>query len=265
MIFKKRVAVLVTAYMLSLNLAHASTPPSVFTPEQQAEVGKIAGDYLVAHPEILLQVSQKLQQQQRARQQVSMSVAVMGSQAQLLNDKNTPAIGPVNAKVAVIEFFDYQCIYCSKLAPELKNVMMANPGVKFMFKEWPIFGSRWKTSQDAAERGLAIWLHFGAKPYMAYHDALYQTGHAEGALTPEDIDKATHITAPAQLKLLSTPLADVGSEIEANNELAQKLGLTGTPGLIIMPVTGATPDKITVLPGVAPQAVIEEAIAHAAK
>jgi protein-disulfide isomerase len=190
-----------------------------------------------------------------------MAVAVMGNQAQLLNDKNTPAIGPDNAKVAVIEFFDYQCVYCSKFAPELKNVMTANPGVKFMFKEWPIFGSRWRTSQDAARHGLVIWKNFGAQSYMVYHDALYQTGHVEGALTEDDINAAVQKAASDKK---GNPV-EVDSEIEANNELAQKLGLTGTPGLIIMPVTDATPDKITVLPGVAPQAVIEEAIAHAAK
>lgn len=42
-------------------LSSAAQPAGTFTPEQQAQIGRIAGDYLLAHPDILLQVSQKLQ------------------------------------------------------------------------------------------------------------------------------------------------------------------------------------------------------------
>ncbi len=102
-------------------------------------MGEIAAEYLVAHPEVLVAVSQKLQEQQFA-------VRVMDNQAALLNDADTPAFGPENARVAVIEFFDYQCIHCSSVAPELEKVMKTHPDVRYVFKEWPIFGDRWKNS-----------------------------------------------------------------------------------------------------------------------
>jgi len=81
----------------------------------------------VAHPEVLVAVSQKLQVQQEARQQLQFAVRVMDNQAALLNDAHTPAFGPENARVAVIKFFDYQCIYCSSVAPELEKVMKTHP------------------------------------------------------------------------------------------------------------------------------------------
>ena len=62
----------------------------------------------------------------------------MDNQAALLNDADTPAFGPENARVAVIEFFDYQCIHCSSVAPELEKVMKTHPDVRYVFKEWPI-------------------------------------------------------------------------------------------------------------------------------
>jgi hypothetical protein len=46
----------------------AAADAATFTPEQEAQIGKMLADYLVAHPEVLLQASQKLQQIQEQQQ-----------------------------------------------------------------------------------------------------------------------------------------------------------------------------------------------------
>lgn len=51
----------------------------------------------------------------------------------------------------MIEFFDYQCVYCSRLAPVMEQVIKAHPQTRFAFKEWPIFGGRWESSLEAAK------------------------------------------------------------------------------------------------------------------
>ncbi|BBR61347.1 Uncharacterised protein [Kluyvera ascorbata] len=72
----------------------------------------------------------------------------------------------------------------------------------------------------------------------------YRTGHIEGDLTASDIEKATK---PALLSAVKTK--DMSAALERNDSLAQALGLTGTPGLIVLPLKNATPAKITVIPG----------------
>lgn len=243
---KKIVPVIVTTYaLLSTNALHAAPAP-VFTPEQEAQIGKIAADYLVQHPEILVQVSQKLQQQQQERQQMSFAAKVMDNQAALLSDADTPSVGPAGAKVAVIEFFDYQCIYCSRLAPGLEQVMKSRPDVRFIFKEWPIFASKWEASSSAAQRGIDVWKQKGADAYLKYHNAVYHTGHNEGELTTADIGAAASAAGVKDLKP-----ADYTAVLEKNDALAQALGLSGTPGLIVMPVKNVTPKNITVFAGLA--------------
>jgi len=249
---KKLVASVVTTYTLFVFTPLQAAPSPVFTPEQQAEIGKIAADYLVAHPEILVQVSQKLQQQQQERQQMALTARVMDNQAALLQDADTPSIGPKEAKVAVIEFFDYQCIYCSRLAPGLEQVMKASPDVRFVFKEWPIFASKWEASSNAAQRGLDVWKQKGGDAYLKYHNGIYQTGHNEGDLTGADIDSAAKVAGLTELKPV-----DYTAVLEKNDALAQTLGLTGTPGLIVMPVKNASPKNITVFAGLAsPQQIL---------
>ncbi|WP_309232531.1 DsbA family protein [Enterobacter sp. JMULE2] len=84
--------------------------------------------------------------------------------------------------MAVIEFFDYQCVFCSQFSPELEKVMKAQPDVRYIFKEWPIFGSRWEASQQAAHQCLAVWKEKGPEAYVTYHYAIYATGHFEGKI-----------------------------------------------------------------------------------
>lgn len=145
----KTLSVMLAAGILVSGVAVAAEKPAAaFTPEQEARIGEIAKDYLLAHPEVLVEVSQKLQAQQQEKQQQAMTAAVVQNQAALLNDKGTPSYGPADAKVTVVEFFDYQCIYCARLAPELEKVIKANPDVRFVFKEFT--GTRLFTHRNNA-------------------------------------------------------------------------------------------------------------------
>ncbi len=78
-----------------------------FTPTQEARIGQVAADYLLAHPDILLQVSQKLQSQQLEKQRQAMTAAVLANQDALVKDRENPSYGPAEAKVVLVEFFDY--------------------------------------------------------------------------------------------------------------------------------------------------------------
>lgn len=262
MVMKKHVISLVVAASFAVAAAPTMAAES-FTQAQQDQIGKIAADYLLDHPEILVQVSQKLQQQQQQqKQQQLVSGAVQLKQA-LLDLDGVPHIGPDNAKVVVTEFFDYQCYYCSQMAPEVEKLVNANPNVKFVFRDWPIFSNRWENSSNAAYAGLKVWHEQGAKAYMNYHNGIFATGHNEGKLTESDINAV----AKAALK---KPLAGYGdkgyrSAVAKNYKLAQQIGFQGTPAFVVMPANGATTANTSVVAGAVPAANLQQAINHAAQ
>lgn len=75
---------------------------------------------------------------------------------------------------------------------------------------------------------------------MTYHNAVFRTGHNEGQLTEQDIGaaaKTAERTAGCSILLART------------DQLAQSLGLTGTPSLVVMPVRGATAENIAAFAG----------------
>nr|WP_246873264.1 thioredoxin domain-containing protein [Pantoea ananatis] len=169
-----------------------------------------------------------------------------------------PVAGPAGAKVIVTEFFDYECIACSMMSPVMEKVMASNPDVRFAFRDWTIFAPRFPESTQASRRGLDIYRQKGAKAYMAFHNGIYRTGHNEGKLTPEDIE--TNAKSAGAGPVNTEGYARSDSLIANNDSLAEMLGLTGTPGIIVMPAENANVENTTVIPGVVSEAVMQQAI-----
>lgn len=242
--------------------AHAAE--ANFTPAQQEAIGKIAAQYLVDHPEVLVQASQALQQKQQQQEAQQMQTGAVASATELTSDPATPTVGPKDVKVAVVQFFDYQCIYCYKMAGAVEQLMEKNPKVRFVFKEFPIFGSRWPASTLAAEAGLKVFSDKGADAYLKYHNALYATGKNEGKLTGEDIAGVTK-SAGITLDDVKRDADTLDAQLQKHMKLGSEVGVAGTPTFIVMPVNGATTDNVTVIPGAADLKTLQGAIDKASR
>ena len=145
-----------------------------------------------------------------------------------LPDARDPAFGPANAKVTVIEFFDFRCPGCKAVAPQYRALMAAHPDVRFVFKDWPILDRGEDiTSQYAARAALAS--HQQGK-YLEVYDALM----TERALTPETIDRilVEHGVDLARAKAtLAAP--DTTRHIADIHTTAAALKLQGTPTFFV--------------------------------
>ena len=259
-------ATILSAAALSFN-AIADTAPvdfSKLTPAQQDQIGKIASDYIVKNPQVLIDASKTLREQQMKANQEAMVKSAQNaiSNAQdILNDPNAPTIGPKDAKVALVTFTDYNCMYCAKASPEIQAIVKANPNVKFVFKELPILASNFPVSTYAAQVGLEVNKEKGSEAYFKYHEGIYATGHDEGSLTKEDVDtvaKSVGVTP----KISATEFED---QIKANEDLAQKLNIRGTPGFVIMKTENPTAEKTVVVPGFINQSQIQSLIDDTSK
>ncbi|MBD1576966.1 thioredoxin domain-containing protein [Vibrio sp. S11_S32] len=241
-------------FLALLSTSSYAATPTTFTPEQQAQIGNIASQYLIDHPEVLITVSQKLQEKQIQQQQSQQKQSVLSHQKELLRDKTTPFVGNKNAKVNVIEFFDYQCVYCAKIAATVHEMQIHHPNIKFIYKETPIFGSRWEPSKYAAQIGLEVFSQKGGKAYSNYHYGIFNTGLNEGKLTQSIINKKAKAAGINISEFTPT------ESYQKNLQLFSELGFKGTPAFVVMPSTGATIDNIFVING-ADNAALNKAIA----
>ncbi|EDG5078208.1 thioredoxin domain-containing protein [Salmonella enterica subsp. enterica serovar Bovismorbificans] len=254
-------------------IAADSAPTSQIGPTAEAyivshpdKVGEVVATYLAEHPEFLVAASETLHQRQQIAQQQAYVQLALQYRAELLSS-SSPSVGPNEAKAAVVMFFDYQCSWCSKMAPVVENLIKANPDTRFIFKEFPIFSSRWPVSGLAARVGEQVWLTQGGAKYLDWHNALYATGKVEGALTEHDVyNLAQHYLTPTQLAAVKEAQSSgaVHDALLTNQALAQHMDFSGTSAFVVMPQTqDGDVKRVTVIPGSTTQDMLQMAIQKA--
>ena len=184
--------------------------------------------YLLEHPEVLQEAQMALQTKDAEAAVEETNQAAAANAGLLAPDARDPAFGPANAKVTVIEFFDFRCPGCKAVAHDYRALMAAHPEVRFVFKDWPILDRGDDiTSQYAARAALAA--HQQGK-YLELYDALM----TERALSIEAIDAilAAHGVDMARAKAaIAAP--DTTRHIADIHTTAAALRLRGTPTFFV--------------------------------
>jgi len=130
---------------------------------KRADVESIIQEYLMENPEIIRSALIELDKKEDR-------AALAAVSDSLFKDPRDVSIGPKDAKVTVVEFFDYNCGYCKQSSNWVKSVMKKYPDdVRVIFKELPILDGRTKTSKNAAKAALAAARQ---GKYKAMHFAL---------------------------------------------------------------------------------------------
>jgi protein-disulfide isomerase len=139
-----------------------------------------------------------------------------------------PTAGAKDADVTIVEYFDYNCPFCKETAPELQKLLHADPKVRILYKEWPIFGG---VSDYAARSALAAnW----QSRFLIAHDALIGSAH--------DLDETSQVdavlkSAGVDLTQLARDRTAHATEITAilsrDAKEAATLGFKGTPGIVV--------------------------------
>ena len=149
------------------------------------------------------------------------------SEAAVLRDPDNPVLGNPDGDIAIVEWFDYNCPYCRKLEPELRQVVQDDGKVRLVLKDWPILGP---VSVVAARMALACKYQ---DKYAQAHDALF--GVSSKLTEPRidellkeagiDLDRAKH-DLDANGKAIDAILARINAQAEG-------LNFRGTPSFIV--------------------------------
>lgn len=199
---------------------------SQFNAAQTKAVEQIVHDYLVQHPEVLIEASRALQQQQQDNAEKQIQKAIPKNINVLLDSKGKPVTGNPQGNIVIVEFFDFQCPHCKKMAPVVDEIVKENSNVKVVFMQWPFFDDNSKYAAEAALASLK------QNKYYAFHTALLGKGYP---LKNDDTLSAAK-SVGIDLKKLQQDMKDkaIANQISANADLAQRIGLGGAPAFIII-------------------------------
>ena len=172
-------------------------------------------DYLLANPQILPEMAEAYQRGD-----------AQNRLAQIADEVKQPFPGAVlgnpDGSKVLVKFTDYGCTYCRQSVAAIDELIAADPELKVVVREWPIFDG----SEQAARMALAA-----AKQgkYPAFYHAMFEQGPpSEGT-----------IARAAQIAGLDIAAAEVFAQSdEATAELAKTMAFartlqfTGTPSWV---------------------------------
>ena len=147
--------------------------PSSLSDPDRARVERVIHDYVLAHPEIIPEAMQKLQDNQAAQQQNDGRKVLAANRRAVLEPFAGAWIGNPQGDVTVVEYFDYNCGFCRASLPAIAELVASDPKVKVVFRELPILNAE---SMTAAKLSLAA---ADQGKFKAFHDALGAGGSGQ--------------------------------------------------------------------------------------
>jgi len=143
-----------TAVAAAVALPAATGPAAAFDKAEREEIEAIIHDYLLANPEVLIEVQEALGAKQVAAQRAQQQDAIAGQSEQIFQSPADPVLGNPDGSVTVVEFFDYNCGFCKRAVSDMVSMMESDSELKFVLKEFPILGPE----SEAAHR-VALAFH----------------------------------------------------------------------------------------------------------
>lgn len=195
------------------------------SPDQEKAVEKMIGDYFIKNPQKMEAVLDNLQLYMAAQEELAFQRALAAREKDLYRNMDDFSMGPKDAPITIVEFFDYNCGYCKRAFAPLMQVLRENSDVRLVFKELPILND---DSRTAARIALSIGDQL---QFLTFHTKLMTH---RGPVNAAIIDKTL-----AEMQLTREAFDNPGlkrraEEILAKNDsLARELKINGTPAFLI--------------------------------
>ena len=238
-----------TGSTLPVQLAQAplakapETAPSPFNADQKAAIEKIAKEYFLNNPEAFLEIQTALEAKMEKIQADKLKSALKENAKEIFHRTNAPTAGNPNGDITVVEFFDYNCGYCKKAYGDVAKLVEKDSKVRLVLKELPILS---KGSEEASKVALAARMQ---GKYWEAHRALI---NVRGELNEQTALKGVEKIGLDMVRLKKDmESAEVKGEIAFVRELAQKMGIQGTPHFLVgdRAIPGAPQNLLETLAG----------------
>ena len=205
--------------------APAANPGSPFSPDQRKAIESIIKDYLINNPEVMLEIQTALESRMEEVQAKRLQAAISAQAEQIFRSPDAPIAGNPKGDITVVEFFDYNCGYCKRAFGDVAKLIEKDKSVKLVLKELPILSK-------GSEEGTRVALAAKAQgKYWEVHRALL---NLRGQISEQTALAAAEKAGLDMAKLKTDMKGDaVTQEIARVRELAQAMGIQGTPHFLV--------------------------------
>jgi protein-disulfide isomerase len=149
------------------------------------------------------------------------------TEALVLRDPDIPAAGNPDGDINIVEWFDYNCPYCRKIAPEIQQVVQDDGKVRLVLKDWPILG---EVSKITARMALAAKYQ---DKFMQAHEAMIGVSSRLTEARARELLAGAGIDMDRLNRDLTTNAKAIDAILARNNAQAEAFGFRGTPSFIV--------------------------------
>lgn len=207
----------------------AFDPASMSEAEKKA-FGEAIREYLMANPEVLVESINVLEARRAADEVKNDALLVQNNEAEIFNDGHSWVGGNVDGSLTMVEFVDYKCGFCKRVNPEVEALIKDDGNIKFILKEFPILGQE---SDMAARFAISVQQIAGPDAYKKVHDELMAMKKPVNLESLTEVANDNSLDAQAVIGRMNTE--EVSDVIRKNRQLAEKMGIMGTPTFVIGP------------------------------
>jgi protein-disulfide isomerase len=199
------------------------------SPAQRSNIEKIVHDYIVSHPEVLLEAQAEFEKRQAAADADRAKVALKKYHNEIFNSPHQVTLGNPNGNVTLVEFFDYNCGFCKRTLPDVMTLLKSDPNLKVVLKEFPVLGPG---SVEAAK--IAVAVRMQDKTHKKYLDFHLRLLGGRGTA-----DRARALAAAREAGVDMTQLdkdlqsPEIEATLEESKALSDALAINGTPTFVI--------------------------------
>jgi len=225
-------------------VASVAAKTEVFNQQQTRRIEQIVYDYLIKNPDILVEASKKLQEQEAAKEEANIQKiknTIPKYKKELFDTKAAGRIvtGNPNGKLIIAEFTQYQCGHCKVVAPLIDKLLKDNPEAQLITIYWPFFGN------DAIYASKAALAAQKQNKLNELNQAMLAT---TDFLTKDKIDAVIKSIPGLDAKKLLADMEakELDAGLKENFKLAGDLGIMGTPTFVF---TNKEMTKFSLIPG----------------
>jgi len=149
------------------------------------------------------------------------------TEALVLRDPDIPAGGNPDGDISIVEWFDYNCPYCRKIAPELAQVVQDDGKVRLVLKDWPILG---EVSKITARFALAAKYQ---DKFMQAHEAMIGVSSRLTEARARELLAEKGVDMDRLNRDLAANAKAIDAILARNNAQAEAFGFRGTPSFIV--------------------------------
>lgn len=242
------IAIILAANVFANSNIASADAKQALSEAEELQVEKLIERYLDENPEAVVRAFHKYQQQQEEAQQLRQRENLSGLRDLLENSASSPVRGNPDGDVTLVEFFDYRCGFCKRVHGTVTDAVESDGNVRLVYKEFPILGPE---SVFASRASLGVFFAHPLK-YPAFHDAMMTTRGQLSQARVMSIAKDLGLKPEEVVAAMKDPRVD--EEIQRNMQLAQSLGINGTPGFVV---------GSEIVPGAVDEDALKELIAKA--